>query len=106
MRPKIVAGVVFAGALTLPVVTGAAEPSPSQPTDKPTTPGASAGTRSSAFQMFDIDKDGFISRAEARNSADLSARFNEIDTDRDGKISAEEFNAGSRVRGTGSAQKK
>lgn len=102
MRPKIVAGVVFAGALALPLATGAADSSP--PADKPATPGAGAGIQSSAFQMFDIDKDGFISREEARNSADLSARFNAIDTDHDGKISAEEFNAGSRARG--SAQKK
>jgi EF hand domain-containing protein len=101
MRPRIVAGIVFAGALAAPLVSGAADPS--QSTDKP-APGA--GAKASAFQMFDIDKDGFISREEARNSADLSARFNAIDTDRDGKISAEEFNAGAQLRSSGSAQKK
>lgn len=45
------------------------------------------------FKELDTNKDGYISRDEARRSADTSARFNEMDADRDGRISAAEWKA-------------
>lgn len=43
------------------------------------------------FNELDQDKDGQISRDEAKRSADTTARFDEIDADRDGKLSAAEW---------------
>lgn len=43
------------------------------------------------FRELDQDKDGQISRDEAKRSADTTARFEEIDVDHDGRISAAEW---------------
>ena len=40
-----------------------------------------------------IDRDGFVTRAEARGSDEVSRRFDALDADRNGKLSAEELGA-------------
>jgi len=68
-----------------------------------TTPGATGttgamkgGDTSSMFKELDRDKDGQISKDEAKRSADVQARFDEIDADRDGKVSMNEWNSSSK----------
>ena len=46
------------------------------------------------FQQLDTDRDGTITKQEARRSAEAQATFDEVDTDRDGQISLAEWNAG------------
>lgn len=46
----------------------------------------------SEFVRFDADRDGAISRNEAREDRQLASRFGQIDRDRDGKVSQEEYN--------------
>lgn len=43
------------------------------------------------FKRLDKDKDGMISRSEAKRSKDTMAQFDSIDTDHDGKISLSEW---------------
>lgn len=45
------------------------------------------------FNELDTNKDGYITRDEAKRSADTTARFDEIDTNRDGRISVSEWKA-------------
>lgn len=55
------------------------------------------------FTRLDSNRDGRISREEARRSADTTARFTELDNDRDGFISASEWVA-AEARGSGSGR--
>jgi Ca2+-binding EF-hand superfamily protein len=43
------------------------------------------------FERLDRNKDGFVTREEARDAAELQGRFAELDKDNDGKISASEM---------------
>lgn len=63
----------------------AAAPAPASP-DK-------AG--SSAITRLDTNRDGFVSREEAKASSDVSARFKQLDKNNDGKLSPEELAAAS-----------
>jgi hypothetical protein len=51
-----------------------------------------AGASARAFAALDKNKDGYISREEARDAAWVS-RFSELDKDNDGRISPSEFDA-------------
>jgi len=64
------------------------------PTDTP------AGN-SFTFRSLDTNKDGGISRGEAKHSAELAKRFNELDKDGDGKLSLQELGAWSGSAPTG-----
>ena len=62
----------------------------------PETQASSAATgRSSGsaalFERLDRNKDGFVTRDEARDATELQGRFAELDKDNDGKISAGEM---------------
>ena len=68
-------------------------PGASSPTPAPQG-GSAAGSGSSAgTARLDINRDGLISREEAKASSELSSRFNELDKNRDGSLSAEELGA-------------
>lgn len=45
------------------------------------------------FQKLDKNKDGMISKDEAKRSKDMSAHFDDYDTDHDGRISVSEWKA-------------
>lgn len=57
-------------------------------------PGASGRTELPAmFKELDQDKDGQISKDEAKRSAEVQTNFDSMDTDRNGKISLIEWGA-------------
>ena len=49
----------------------------------------------STFMQLDGDRDGYISREEAKHSGALSVRFALLDTDGDNRISAQELDVSS-----------
>src|SRR5438105_7588518 len=60
-------------------------------------PSGSSGTGASStpmgFERLNKNHDGFISRDEAKDAAELNTRFSELDKNNDGKLSREEYNA-------------
>lgn len=57
------------------------------------TAGSSSEAVPPMFKELDQNQDGYITREEAKRSADTTARFSEMDTDRDGRISLAEWKA-------------
>ena len=97
---KTLMAIAVAGAFALPVVALASAGSDTivvaQAGANP--PGtASPGTGSSAnatrFDSLDKNRDGFISRDEAKDAMELNTRFSELDKNNDGKLSREEYDA-------------
>jgi hypothetical protein len=76
MRLKTLVAVAVAAALAVPLSI--------QAQDKP-----AAGATTPGSAMWDKDKDGFISREEAKGTP-LEKDFSKLDKDGDGKLSASE----------------
>jgi hypothetical protein len=62
-----------------------------QPPDKPAP---AADTVPPLFKKLDLNHDGYLTREEARYSAEVAARFADLDSDHDGRISIREFTDG------------
>ena len=54
---------------------------------------SSTGSTAERFDRLDRNGDGFISRDEAKDAAELQTRFSELDRNNDGKLSREEYEA-------------
>jgi EF hand domain-containing protein len=69
-------------------------------------PAAASGSSGALFDRLDKNRDGFISRDEAKDATELQGRFAESDKDNDGKLSRGEMGAlesGSSATGTTSS---
>lgn len=108
MKTRLIA-IALAAAFPLGVY---AQGAPSQPGQQQQRPGASSpaqggGALQPGVSRLDTNRDGRISREEAKSSSDLSSRFGELDKDRDGSLSADEIsNASSSTSGGSSPMKK
>lgn len=80
---------------TLPMSALAADPQPADANQPPIDmPATSAGVKADSpplFNQLDSNHDGYVSKDEAKRSADVSTRFDSIDINLDGKISPSEF---------------
>ncbi|AYH43036.1 EF-hand domain-containing protein [Azoarcus sp. DN11] len=97
---NILTVLALAAAGTLPVAAAAADPAkpPVTPDSAPAalkgvTPQAGRTELPPMFKELDQDKDGQISKDEAKRSAEVLSNFDAIDTDHNGKISLIEWNA-------------
>ena len=101
LMQKILIAIAVAGAFAAPVAaqmspgadkTPQAQPVPPVP-QKPAEPKSGAGaTAPSTFDALDRNKDGYLSRDEAKDAA-WSNRFSELDKDNDDRLSRSEFEA-------------
>ena len=73
---------LFAGA------AWAADPMKGGSADKP-----AAGTPTASFNQVDSNKDGVISRNEAKGDTTLSRMFKQLDRDNDGQLTEAEYDA-------------
>ena len=63
-----------------------------RPYTDPLVMGASAPSRcSSMFQILDANQDGYVSKDEARKSAETTANWKGFDSDHNDRLSFEEF---------------
>jgi hypothetical protein len=79
---------LFLGSLSM--AAGAADQAPA-------TPNAAAvkeAPPAPLFTQLDANKDGYVTKDEAKRSAEVTARFTKLDADRDGKLAASEFKMG------------
>ncbi|NMG74678.1 hypothetical protein [Aromatoleum diolicum] len=83
---------ILAGAL--PMTSTAAEPAKSPPATLEASPVDAGRTEvPPMFKELDQDKDGQVSKDEAKRSAEILARFDTLDSDRNGKVSIVEWAA-------------
>lgn len=54
---------------------------------------SATGSSGDRFDELDRNHDGYVSRDEAKDAAELHTRFTELDKNNDGKLSREEYNA-------------
>jgi hypothetical protein len=107
MKLKTLIAVAVASAFPCLALAQAATSQPQTGRTPPGSPESGATSGSAAlFNRLDKNKDGFVSRDEARDATELQGRFAELDKDNDGKISASEMRGldGSRSA-TGSTSK-
>lgn len=102
---NILVALALAVAGAMSVTATAAEPARTPSTTQPGAK-APAGVAPEAgrtevppmFKELDQDKDGQISREEAKRSADVQANFDAMDTDHNGKISLIEWIAAEKAK--------
>jgi len=99
--------VAVAAVFALPVTTSAASDGPDMANRQPGSARAQPGTmesdkmnsgsgasrRSSNFDRLDRNRDGYLSRDEAKDAEELQTRFSELDVNNDDKLSREEYDA-------------
>lgn len=92
-----IATVLLLGALSAGAL--AADPAP-QTTGGPSTQAAPPAKDSPAplFEQLDVNHDLYITKEEAKRSADVTARFAKLDINHDGKISADEYKNGMQAK--------
>ena len=79
---------------------GASDPTQPAPRGGGATQG---GGSTQGAARLDINRDGVISREEAKSSPELSSRFSELDRNRDGALTADELSNASSPSGSGSS---
>lgn len=95
-QPKIFTLLLCAA---LPLAAIAAEPAPSPlPAVSPPAADVAKEQTPPLFEQLDSNHDGYVSKDEAKRSAEVTARYKELDSDRDGRISAAEFRKGMSAR--------
>ena len=88
--------IAFAVAAALPLTALAQMGNPSAPPKSPSASGSSSGMSSdSPLNRLDTNKDGFVSKDEAKGSAEVSKNFKSLDKDHDGKLSPAELSGAS-----------
>lgn len=65
----------------------------SYPGSSPSSGAASTSAPGADMSKLDTNKDGSISKSEARKDKELSKAFDSLDTNKDGKLDAAEFAA-------------
>ena len=92
MKPRIKLASLFL-VVSLPCAVLAADPVSPPAKDTGTPAGASKVSEEPApmFSQLDTNHDNYISKDEAKRSAEVKAHFDELDVNHDGKISVAEF---------------
>jgi hypothetical protein len=94
MQGKVTSLSILAAVAALPLAVAAA------PVEAPTSASASGRDLPALehrwgvplmFNSFDTNRDGYISRQEARVSSLLAGQFDQLDKDRDGRLSVDEL---------------
>lgn len=108
MKRKYISTILLATAVLMPAAGMAAGDTPSKtsrpaPTADRNPVDRTADTGAMTFKALDANKDGHISKDEAKASNELNKQFTDLDKDRDGKLSSQEMaawkgNAGSASR--------
>lgn len=105
MRTKLIA-IALAAAFPLGVYAQGATKPDQQQRPGASSPAPAAGGSSAGTASLDTNRDGVISREEAKASSELSSRFNELDKNRDGSLSAQELSSSGGSGGSGSSPMK
>lgn len=84
--------VALAVAVT-PYIASAQTDTPKKASKAPGDPHAAAGgtVNLTGFDRLDRNRDGYISRDEAKDAPELQTRYSELDRNNDGKLSREEY---------------
>ncbi len=90
---------LFLAAVPLGVMAAQPKGSETPQSSYPPATGMSAttgpgGEAAPLFKELDANHDGYISKEEAKRSADITSRFDKLDLNHDGRISVDEFKKG------------
>jgi hypothetical protein len=69
-------------------------PGGDMPGAMPGGPGGANGAGGGAFEKLDKNKDGIVSKDEAKGDSGVKKNFSKWDTNKDGKLSKAEYEAG------------